>query len=199
MSMLNPIRIAIAGIGNCANALVQGIQYYGKSGKGGEGTAPGLMTFKIGEWGCGDLVVVAAFDVDRRKVGIPLGKAIFAPPNCARRVVPEGFLNGPAVMMGPVLDGIAPHMKDYPDSHSFRVSDQQAVDVAAVLREQKVDVFVSYMPVGADQATQHYVMASLEAGCAFVNCTPSFIASDPNWAERFRQAELPIVGDDIKS
>ena len=199
MAVHNSIRVAIAGIGNCANALIQGIQYYGGNGGGAQAAASGLMTLRIGGWGCGDLDVVAAFDVDSRKVGIPLGEAIFAPPNCARRIVPGASPRGPLVMMGPVLDGIASHMKDHPASRSFRVGDQPAVDVAAVLREREVDVLVSYMPVGADEATRHYAAASLEAGCAFVNCTPSFIASDPDWAERFRLAGLPIVGDDIKS
>lgn len=199
MNTLKPIRLAIAGVGNCANALVQGIHYYGDDGNKTEEKTFGLMTPKIGGWGCGDLNVVAAFDVDRRKVGIPLGEAIFAPPNCARRFVFGSLPQETVVMMGPILDGVAPHMANYSESQSFRVSDHPAVDVASILRDREVDVLVSYMPVGADLATQYYASACIEAGCAFVNCTPSFIASEPEWAERFRHAGLPIVGDDIKS
>ncbi len=199
MGTCNSIRIAIAGIGNCASALVQGIYYYGKEKKEEGLVESGLMNPKIGKWGCGDLIVAAAFDIDSRKVGSPVGKAIFALPNCAHRFVQKMSFLGPTVMMGPILDGVAPHMKDYPASRSFRISDQPAVDVPAVLQEQKIDVLISYMPVGADQATRYYAEACLEAECAFVNCTPCFIASDPSWSERFRQAGLPVVGDDIKS
>lgn len=197
--MHKPIRVAIAGIGNCANSLVHGIQYYRNCATEIEESVLGLMTPKIGEWSCGDINVVAAFDIDRRKVGYPVGEAIFAAPNCARRFVHEDLLKGPTVMMGPVLDGVAPHMAEHPEERSFRISEEQPVDVADVLKKNEVDVLISYMPVGSDRATQHYASACLEAECAFVNCTPSFIASDPQWAERFREAGLPIVGDDIKS
>ncbi len=195
----SPVRVAIAGVGNCASALVQGIHVYGSGGPASAGRPPGLMSPEIGGWGCGDISLVAAFDVDRRKVGAVLGDAIFAPPNCTRRLVGEAVPPGPGVMMGPVLDGIAPHMADYPDERAFRPGTEPPVDVARVLRERAVDVLVSYMPVGADQATRHYAAACLKAGCAFVNCTPSFIAADAAWAERFRAAGLPLVGDDIKS
>lgn len=191
-----PVRIAIAGVGNCASALVQGFGYYAD---GSGHSLDGLMRPEIGGWRCGDIEVVAAFDVDRRKVGKPLSEAIFAEPNCAtvfHRGEPRG---NPVVFKGPTLDGIAPHMANYPASQTFLESDAPSVDVAAALRAARAEVLVSYMPVGADMATRHYAQACLDAGCAMVNCTPSFVASDPGWAERFAKARLPIIGDDIKS
>lgn len=191
-----PVRIAIAGVGNCASALVQGLGYYAE--EAGH-SLDGLMRPEIGGWRSDDIKVVAAFDVDRRKVGKLLSEAIFAEPNCATIFHLGEPRGNPEVLRGPTLDGIAPHMAQYPDPQSFRESDAPPVDVAAALRAAGADVLVSYMPVGADQATRHYAQACLDAGCAMVNCTPSFIASDPNWAERFANARLPIIGDDIKS
>lgn len=192
-----PLRIAIAGIGNCASALIQGLGYYRGDGAS---VPPGLMNPRIGDWGCGDIDVVAAFDVDERKVGKTLSEAIFAPPNCA-----HVFWDGPVpggdliVLKGPVADGIAPHMADFPADRAFRPSAAAEVDPATVLRHNRVDVLVCYLPVGSDAATRLYANACIEAGCALVNCAPCFIASDPEWAERFRRAGLPVVGDDIKS
>lgn len=190
----SPVRVAIAGIGNCASALVQGLHYYAE-----ETRSEGLMHDEIGGIRCSDVAIVAAFDVDVRKVGLPLSEAIFAAPNCAVR-----FWNGPLhepaeVKMGPVLDGVAGHMADYPEHLAFRVADQPPVDVAAVLAESSAEVLVTYLPVGSDRATRAYAEACLQAKCAMVNCAPSFIASDPHWADRFHAAGLPIVGDDIKS
>lgn len=190
------IRVAIAGVGNCACSLVQGVDYYGS----GDGEPEvGLMRPVIGDWRCADITFVAAFDIDHRKIGLPLGSAIFAPPNRAMRFRPEPVTPGPIVQMGPVLDGVAEHMADHPAERAFRAADLPPVDVAAVLKAVQADVLVSYMPVGADQATQYYAEACLSAGCAMVNCTPSFIASDAAWAKRFDDAGLPIIGDDIKS
>ena len=146
-----------------------------------------------------DVEVVAAFDVDERKVGRPLEEALLAPPNCTtvfQEKLPAYKLD---VCMGPILDGIAAHMRDYPDARAFRPSDATPCDVAQTLRETGAEVLVCYLPVGSEQAVRHYAEAALAAGVAFVNCVPVFIASDPAWAERFRQAGLPIVGDDIKS
>lgn len=191
-----PIRIAIAGIGNCASALVQGLGYYAKK----TGSAiDGLMHPEVGGWHCSDIEVVAAFDVDRRKVGETLSEAIFAEPNCVTEFYRGKPVSNPVVLRGPTLDGIAPHMAAYPASQTFLESDAPSVDVAAALRAAKAEVFISYMPVGADMATRYYAQACLDAGCAMVNCTPSFIASDSSWAERFVKARLPIIGDDIKS
>lgn len=192
----NKIRIAIAGVGNCASALVQGCAFYAAAG---DADVAGLMEAEIGGWRCSDIDIVAAFDVDRRKVGKALSEAIFSRPNCALRFYTGALEAGPEVMMGPVLDGVASHMERYDEERAFRVSDAPPIDVTSVLRERRVDVLISYMPVGADQAAKFYAEASLAAGCAFVNCSPSFIASNSVWAQRFCAAGIPIVGDDIKS
>lgn len=190
------IRIAIAGVGNCASALVQGLHYY--RDRGADSVA-GLMHPRIGKWSCSDIEVVAAFDIDRRKIGRPVEEAIFAKPNCV--MVFQGALpvSDVIVQMGPILDGVAAHMADYPDDSAFRPAEEAPVDVAQALRESRAEVLVCYMPVGAEQAVRHYAQACLEAGVAMVNCVPVFIASSPEWAERFRKRNIPIVGDDIKS
>ncbi len=193
---MKKIRLAIAGVGNCASSLVQGLEYY----KGrNEGAFSGIMHARIGDWGPGDIEIVAAFDIDRRKVGKRVEEAIFAKPNCTK--VFQGALpvSDVVVRMGPVLDGVAPHMADYPDDEAFRPSDEEPVDVVQVLKDAKAEVLVCYMPVGSEEAGRHYARACLEAGVAMVNCVPVFIASDPEWAEKFSHAGLPVVGDDIKS
>jgi myo-inositol-1-phosphate synthase len=193
------IRLAIAGVGNCASSLVQGIFYY--SGvTGSDELVPGLMHNVFGGYRISDTEFVAAFDIDKRKVGKDLSKAIFEKPNCTavfHKDVPELDVE---VMKGPVLDGFAGHMKDYPDDRSFRVDDKQKpADVASVLRETKAEVLINYMPVGSEEAAKHYASCCLEAGVALVNCMPVFIASDPQWEARFREKGIPVVGDDIKS
>lgn len=193
---MQPIRVAIAGIGNCASSLVQGLHYYRDCD---EQEVAGLMHPRIGAWGPTDIQVVAAFDVDRRKVGRPVEEAIFAEPNCTLVFEAKPPVSDVEVQMAPVLDGVAPHMADYPDERAFRPADLPPVDVVRVLREAQAEVLVCYMPVGAEQAAKHYAAACLEAGVAMVNCVPVFIASDLEWAERFRAAGVPIVGDDIKS
>jgi myo-inositol-1-phosphate synthase len=190
------IRLAIAGIGNCACSLLQGLTYY--RDRDDEPTA-GLLHPQIGGYRLGDIEIVAAFDVDRRKVGRPLADAAFAPPNCTTVFQRELAQNGVAVQMGPVLDGVARHMLEYPEDRSFRIADAEPVDVAAVLSKVQADVLVSYLPVGSEDAVRHYAQAALDAGVALVNCVPVFIASHPEWAEQFRRRNLPLVGDDIKS
>lgn len=196
-STINPIRVAIAGVGNCASSLIQGLGYYGSQA---DGFCYGLMQERIGAYGPGDITVVAAFDIDIRKVGRPLSEAILAPPNCTNLFwkgdVPGGDV---VVQKGVEADGIAAHMAEYPPEQAFRLSNEPSRDPAEILKEAKADVLVNYMPVGADQATQIYAQACLDAGCAMVNCTPSFIASDPVWAGRFSKAKVVIIGDDIKS
>jgi myo-inositol-1-phosphate synthase len=190
------IRIAIAGVGNCASSLVQGLEYYRNLQSK---NFAGLMHPLIGSWGATDVEVVSAFDIDRRKVGQPLETAIFAKPNCTtvfQSVLP---VSNVTVQMGPVLDGVAGHMENYDDDNAFRVSDADPVDIAAVLRESDAEVLVCYLPVGSEQAVRHYAEACLEAKVAMVNCVPVFLASDPAWANRFSEAGIPIVGDDIKS
>ncbi|MEW6283368.1 MAG: inositol-3-phosphate synthase [Candidatus Eremiobacterota bacterium] len=191
---MSRIRVALAGVGNCASALVQGVEYYRRMP-----ATPGLMHESIGGYAPGDLEFVAAFDVDRRKVGRPLEEAIFAPPNCARVFQPQIQPTGVTVMMGPVLDGVAPHMADYADSEAFRMADREPVDVAQALRSSGADVLLCYLPVGSEKAVEHYAEACLAAGVALVNCVPVFIASERSWADRFQRAGLPLIGDDIKS
>ena len=190
------IRVAIAGVGNCASALVQGIEYY--RGRNAAAEA-GLMHEEIGGRRPSDVEVVAAFDIDRRKVGRPLEEAVFAAPNCTRRFQPSLSASGVRVRMGPVLDGVADHMERYDESEAFRIADEAPVDVGAVLRESGAEILVCYLPVGSERAVRHYAEACLDAGVALVNCVPVFLASDPEWAARFRAAGLPLVGDDVKS
>jgi myo-inositol-1-phosphate synthase len=193
---MKKIRVAIAGVGNCASSLVQGLEYY--KGRNEESVA-GLMHARIGEWGPSDIEIVAAFDIDKRKVGKLVEEAIFAKPNCTKVFQSVLPVSDVVVRMGPVLDGVAPHMADYADDEAFRPSDEESVDVTQILKDANAEVLVCYMPVGSEAAGRHYARACLEAGVAMVNCVPVFIASDENWAEKFRAAGLPIVGDDIKS
>ena len=150
---------------------------------------------EIGPYSITSIVPVVAFDVDRRKVGRPLEEAVFAAPNCAQLFHPKVPSYGIRVDMGPPLDGVAPHMADYPEERAFRLSDARPVDVARRLRESGAEVLVSYLPVGSDKASRCYAEACLEAGVALVNCMPVFIASDPAWAGRFKDAGLPVVDD----
>jgi len=193
---MSTIRLAIAGVGNCASSLLQGLEYYRR--RRSVDTA-GLLHPDIGGYRLSDIQVVAAFDVDRRKVGRPLEEAVFAPPNCTTVFQRELPRYGVTVQMGPVLDGVAEHMLRYPEERAFRVADCPPCDVARVLRESQAHVLVCYVPVGAEEAAQHYARAALETGVAFVNCVPVFIASNPEWAARFRARNVPVVGDDIKS
>jgi myo-inositol-1-phosphate synthase len=194
--MQKAIKVAIAGVGNCASSLVQGVEYY----RNRQGVAlEGIMRHSIGGYSCGDVEFVAAFDIDRRKVGHPLEEAIFAKPNCTRIFQSALPVSNVIVQAGPVLDGIAPHMADYPDDAAFRAADIEPTDVAAALRASGAEVLVCYMPVGSEQAVKHYAQACLNARVAMVNCVPVFLASDPGWAQKFWDAGVPIVGDDIKS
>ena len=198
---MDPIRVAIAGVGNCASALVQGVAWYSAQGaeRGEAEDGAGLMRSSVGGFRATDLAFVAAFDVDGRKVGRPLDEAIFAAPNCTRVFQPEVPSSGVEVAMGPILDGVAEHMAEHPEERAFRVAADAPVDLVAALRDARAEVLVCYLPVGSERAVRCYAEACLEAGVAFVNCVPVFIASDPEWSTRFRDAGLPIVGDDIKS
>jgi myo-inositol-1-phosphate synthase len=189
--MSNKIRVAIAGVGNCASALVQGIEYYRDADPGD--TVPGLMHVTLGGYHVGDVEFVAAFDVDAAKVGLDLGKAIFAGPNNTIRFAPVADL-GVAVERGPTLDGLGKYYRQ-----SIEESPLEPVDVADVLRRTDADVLVAYLPVGSDAAQKHYAQACIDAKVAFINAIPVFIASDPKWARKFTDAGVPIVGDDIKS
>ncbi|MGH9064918.1 MAG: inositol-3-phosphate synthase [Acidimicrobiales bacterium] len=188
---MSKIRVAIAGVGNCACALVQGLEHYRSADPAD--TVPGLMHVVLGGYHVRDVEVVAAFDVDAAKVGLDLGKAVFAGQNNTIRFAAVGYL-GVAVQRGPTLDGLGLYYRE-----AVEESPAEPVDVAAALREAGAEVLVAYLPVGSEEAQRHYAEACLDAGVAFVNAIPVFIASDPAWAERFRAAGLPIVGDDIKS
>ncbi|MFQ5805173.1 MAG: inositol-3-phosphate synthase [Phycisphaerae bacterium] len=193
---MSKIRLAVAGVGNCASSLLQGLAYY--RNRKSVDTA-GLLHPEIGGYRLSDIRVVAAFDVDRRKVGRPLEEAVFAPPNCTTVFQRELPSYGVTVQMGPVLDGVAGHMQSYPEERAFRIADAEPCDVAQVLRAAQADVLVCYLPVGSEEAVRHYAQAALDTGVAFVNCVPVFIASNPEWAEQFRKKDVPVVGDDIKS
>ncbi|MFQ5464429.1 MAG: inositol-3-phosphate synthase [Thermodesulfobacteriota bacterium] len=193
---MGEVRLAIAGVGNCASALLQGIDYY-RARPGAE--VSGVLFEEIGGYRLSDIRPVVAFDVDRRKVGRPLSEAVFALPNCTEVFQKELTDYGVTVRMGPVKDGVADHMAGYPDDAAFRVADAEPVDVSEALKESGAEVMVCYLPVGSEEAVRYYAEACLEAGVAFVNCMPVFISSDPGWGERFRARGVPIVGDDIKS
>ncbi len=194
--MKKKIRVAIAGVGNCASSLVQGVEYY-QDRRGA--AVEGVMRQSIGGYVCGDVEFVAAFDIDRRKVGRPLEEAIFAKPNCTRIFQAALPVSNVIVQAGPVLDGVAEHMADYPDDVAFRCADLQPTDIATALRASGAEVLLCYLPVGSEQAVKHYAQACLDAGVAMINCVPVFLASNPEWAQKFRDAGLPIIGDDIKS
>jgi myo-inositol-1-phosphate synthase len=194
--MQKKIKVAIAGVGNCASALVQGVEYYRNHRNAAR---DGVMRQSIGGYRCSDVEFVAAFDVDRRKVGRPLEESIFAKPNCTRIFQSTLPVSNVIVQAGPVLDGVAPHMADYPDDDAFRSADLEPTDIAAALRKSGAEVLVCYLPVGSEQAVKHYAQACLAAGVGMVNCVPVFLASDAHWAQKFRDAGVPIVGDDIKS
>ena len=192
------IRLAIAGVGNCCSSLVQGITYYKYISKDDE-PVPGLMHNVIGDYAPRDIQIAAAFDIDRRKVGKDVSAAIFEKPNCTKIFCKEIPETGVKVQMGPVLDGVADHMQDYPEEQSFVIADEKPVNVAEELKKAKVDVLVSYMPVGSQKAAEYYAQAALDADCGFVNCMPIFIVSDEKWAAKFKEKNIPCVGDDIKS
>ena len=192
---MKKVKLAIIGVGNCASSLVQGLEFY----KHAPEDSAGLMHDDIGGYRLQDVEIVAAFDVDKRKVGKPVEEAIFAEPNNTTIFQRELPKTGVTVQMAPVHDGIAPHMANYPDAQAFRQADAEPVDVVKSLKESGAEVAVCYLPVGSEQAAKFYAQCCLEAGAAMVNCIPVFIASNPEWAKRFTDAKIPIVGDDIKS
>jgi myo-inositol-1-phosphate synthase len=194
--MRKNIKVAIAGVGNCASALVQGVEYYRNRQNA---TLEGVMRQTIGGYRCSDVEFVAAFDIDRRKVGRPLEEAIFAKPNCTRVFQSSLPVSNVVVQAGPVLDGVAPHMADYPDDAAFRSADLEPTDIAAALSASGAEILVCYLPVGSEQAVKHYAQACLNSGVGMINCVPVFLASAPDWAQKFRDAGIPIIGDDIKS
>ena len=194
---MREIRVGLVGVGNCASALTQGLGYY--AAKRDTEVVSGLMHYDICGYTAGHIKIVAAFDVDKRKVGKQLREAIFAPPNCTKRIGTALGDGNVVVSMGNPLDGIAPHMKDYPEDRTFVVAEREPEDVAAILRERKVDILLNYLPVGSSQATEFYAERCLETGVSLINCIPVFIASDEKWAALFEEKRIPVVGDDVKS
>lgn len=187
----NAVRVAIVGVGNCAASLVQGVHYYADTEP--DAQVPGLMHVQFGDYHVRDIQFVAAFDVDAKKVGRDLSEAIVASENNTIKIADVPPLDVP-VRRGPTLDGLGRYYRE-----TIEESTEQPVDVARALRETEVDVLVSYLPVGSEDAAKFYAQAALDAGVAYVNALPVFIASDPEWARKFTDAGVPIVGDDIKS
>jgi myo-inositol-1-phosphate synthase len=188
---MSKVRLAIVGVGNCASALVQGLEYYKDADT--DDAVPGLMHVDLGGYHIRDIEVVAALDVDGKKVGKDLAEAILSEPNNTIRFAEVPHL-GISVQRGPTLDSLGRYYRETIDE-----SDAPPVDVAQALRDVEADVLVSYLPVGSEEAAKHYAQAAIDAGVAFVNCLPVFIASDKTWAAKFVAAGVPIIGDDIKS
>jgi myo-inositol-1-phosphate synthase len=191
---LPEIRTALIGVGNSASALIQGTQYY-KNAKENT-TVPGLMHVNFGGYHIRDLKFVAAFEVNKEKIGKDLSEAIFTKPNCVEKIADVPPLNV-KVSPAPIMDGVANHMREV-----FNVYDEKTeghADVVKVLKDSKVEVLVNYLPVGSREATRFYAQAAIDAGCAFVNCMPEFIGSNEEWSKKFEVAGLPVAGDDIKS
>ncbi|MFP4391981.1 MAG: inositol-3-phosphate synthase [Desulfohalobiaceae bacterium] len=196
---MGKIKVAIAGVGNCASALIQGFHYY-KNQNAQE--AIGLMHWEIGGYRPDDIEVVAAFDIDKRKVGRDLSEAIFAPPNCTQILQGNIPHQGVKVHMGKVLDGFSEHMQGYQERNTFVLShspEPDAGQVVEIFKASGADMLLNYLPVGSSQATEFYVDCALEAGLGLINNIPVFIASDPTWTQKFQAKGLPLIGDDIKS
>jgi myo-inositol-1-phosphate synthase len=188
---MGSVKVAIVGVGNCATSLIQGVEYY--RGADPDGSVPGLMHVKFGEYHVGDVEFVAAFDVDAKKVGFDLSEATGASENNTIKICDVPPL-GVTVQRGPTMDGLGKYYRE-----TIEESDAEPVDVVTTLRESGADVLVSYLPVGSEQADKFYAQCAIDAGVAFVNALPVFIASDPEWAAKFEAAGVPIIGDDIKS
>lgn len=192
---MSKVKIAVAGCGNCFSSLYQGLAYYKDADAK---NIPGIMWADIGGYRPRDIEVVAVFDVDARKVGKPTGEAIFAEPNCARVFQPD-VPAGPTVQMGEVLDGVSDYMAEQPAELGFRVAVTKPVDVVQAIKDSKADILINYLPVGSQKAAEFYAQAAIDAGVAFLNCIPVFIASNPAWEQKFIDAGLPLIGDDMRS
>jgi myo-inositol-1-phosphate synthase len=188
---MGSVRVAIVGVGNCATSLIQGVEYYKNADP--SGTVPGLMHVMFGDYHVSDVEFVAAFDVDAKKVGFDLSEATAASENNTIKICDVPPL-GVTVSRGPTLDGLGKYYRETIDE-----AESEPVDVVQVLKDTQADVMVSYLPVGSEEADKFYAQCAIDAGVAFVNALPVFIASDPEWAKKFEDAGVPIVGDDIKS
>lgn len=197
--MSKNIKIAIVGLGNCASSIIQGIQYYKNKS---EKDAIGLMHYNIGGYIPSDIDIVAAFDIDKRKVGKDISDAIFQPPNCTTIFCNNIPKTNIKVRMGKILDGFSPHMTNYEDEYTFVLSDEKEPskqDIVNILKESKTEILLNYLPVGSESAVRFYVSCALDANIAFINNMPVFITSDPEWANKFKEKDIPIIGDDIKA
>lgn len=193
------IKLAVVGVGNCASSLIQGIYYY--RARTAEDSI-GLMNWDIGGFTPGDIEVVAAFDIDKRKVGKDVNEAIFALPNCTAVFCDNLPPSKVTVSMGRILDGFPEHMKDYKEKYRFVLANEREAtheSVVNILKQSGAEILVNYLPVGSEEATKFYMECALEANLGAVNCIPVFIASNPQWEGRFRAKNLPIIGDDIKA
>lgn len=196
---MSQIRIAVVGLGNCASALIQGIEFYRT--KSPEDLI-GLMHWEIGGYKPSDIEIVSAFDIDKRKVGKDISEAIYSLPNCTKVFCPDVPPGGGIVRMGKVLDGIADHMKNYDDKYTFVLAGEKEAtqeDIVEELKKSGAEILINYLPVGSEEATRFYAQCALDARVAFINCIPVFIASDPEWGRKFSQEKIPLIGDDVKS
>lgn len=196
---MSPIKIGIIGVGNCASSLLQGIIYYQGNN---HNNAIGILNWSINGYTPADIEVVSAFDIDHRKVGKDVHEAIFERPNCTKKFVANMPKAGVEVEMGKILDGFSEHMKNYESDYTFLLCDQKEPaksDVIDILKSSGTEMLLNYLPVGSEAASRFYAECALDAGVAFINNIPVFIASDPSWAQRFKSRGIPLIGDDIKS
>jgi len=194
------IKIAVIGVGNCASSLIQGIHYY--KGSSAE-DAVGLLHWEIDGYRPNDIEVVVAYDIDKRKVGSDLSEAIYSAPNCTTIFCKDVPKSGVIVQMGRISDGYSEHMGNYPEEHTFVVAEEEREpskeEVVESLKSSGTEILMNYLPVGSEEASHFYAECALEAGVAFINNIPVFIASNPEWVRRFEEKGLPIIGDDIKA
>jgi len=193
------IKIAIVGLGNCASSLIQGIHYYKNKS---ENDAIGLMHYDIGGYKPFDIDIVSVFDIDKRKIGKDVSDAIFELPNCTKIFCDNIPKTNVKVRMGKILDGFSSHMTNYEDDYTFILSDEKEPskeEIIDILKESRADILLNYLPVGSEEAVRFYASCALDAGIAFINNMPVFIASNPEWANKFKEKGIPIVGDDIKA
>jgi myo-inositol-1-phosphate synthase len=196
---MREIRVAIAGVGNCASALIQGIDYYKRMKSNNPDRSLGLMHYNLGGYTPNNIKIVAAFDIDKRKIDKPISQAIFTKPNCTKIFKKLSYRIPVNVQMGKVLDGISGHMSKYPDNKRFMAANKKPVDVARQLKITGADMLINFLPVGSEKATAFYAEACLKAGVSLINCIPVFIVSSKIWAKRFADSLIPVIGDDIKS
>ena len=193
--MEKTINVALVGVGNCSAALIQGIEYYRHNPE----HTLGLMHKELGGYLPSNIKVVAAFDIDERKVGNPLEVAVAAKPNCIAPIWEDLPHYDVDVQMGPVMDGVASHMIEYPEDRAFRIAKDTPVDVERILKDTEADILMNYLPVGSEEAARYYARCCLNTGVSFINCMPAFIVSDPDWAKKFLKRGVPVIGDDVKS